>query len=361
MKPPRLAEPRLDGEHRCVRGRCSPGDAPCHLIHGTMPRKAGVRRIVEQRTNDAFPPGKPERGELAPVDLEKARRGERVPRRGSGESSRSGIRRIAPDAVALALTDRRAHTQDATGQQEHRSQAASVECDRRAGGSEVIVDERIHANPLLDPAVPVACPSGNQLGQLQRLGVVIDLLEPEEAFEPVVLVVDVERRGPPVVRRARTVDAQNDRLLGREGDALVVRVPDEPHLARLTPLPADVPGLPVDRGVARERGRRRRPRRPDDDERADGSSGEHGAHRGRPQDERDRKCRGERDGAGGDRLAAQERGRPADAGDRHRSCAERPARRDEERRWQPRNRRSRRGRARASPGSAQARTGRKTS
>ena len=106
-----LAQPGLDGEHGCVRGPM-PAAATRRAtpIHGPMPRE--TRRTTGRRTareRRASRPGSPERGERAPVDLEEARR-ERTgtSRRRSSESSRSGIRRIAPDAVALTLPDRRA-------------------------------------------------------------------------------------------------------------------------------------------------------------------------------------------------------------------------------------------------------------
>ena len=158
----------------------------------------------------------------------------------------------------------------------------------------------------------------------------IDLLEPEQALEPAVVRELVESRCSPVVRARRTVDAEDDGLPGREGDPLVVRIPDDANGARLRLLPADVPRLPVEGRIGSERRRRRGSRGSDHDERRDEATHEHGAPRRRAQEQRDREGGGERERPDGYRASPEQRGRPADRRDRDCCGGERPPRRNQQ-------------------------------
>ena len=315
---PRTACPLF--RRRASRRRTAVGTAP---IRNTRGRRRAARRSLPVR--------RAETRKHAAVHLEEAIRRRRVAGSGICEGAGTRIRRIAPHAVRLTSPDRVAHTKNAARKQEHGPEPPAVQRDRRPRGGEVVVHERLDAHALLEPVVRVARARRDESGKLETSCVVVDLIEPEEMLEPVILAEEIESRRPPVVGGGRSLDPQNDRLLGREGDARVVRVPDESHLARLSLRArmshvsqprAERPASVVADDVHAAPATTTAPTRPPTS----------AIRRSCTQDQRN----GERGGKGKrscrNCLATEERRRPADAGHRDGRSTERATRGDEKRR-----------------------------
>jgi hypothetical protein len=70
----------------------------------------------------------------------------------------------------------------------------------------MVVHQRLDLHALLEPAIGALSALRDELRQLEQAGLVIDLLEPEQALEPAIVRELVERRRSPVVRARRSVD-----------------------------------------------------------------------------------------------------------------------------------------------------------
>ena len=140
---PGLPEPRLEREDRPIGRLGLPGNAPGDVVHPSMPDEARVRRIGEEVAHNPLPALGPERREQTAVDLPEPCRGRWEPDRCLRERTRSGIRGIAPDAVAPAFGNRPVGAEDAAREQEHGAEPARIERDGRARGDEMVV----HAAP----------------------------------------------------------------------------------------------------------------------------------------------------------------------------------------------------------------------
>src|SRR5207302_3877139 len=123
--------------------------------------------------------------------------------------------------------------------------------DRDARPDEMCVPQRLDRDLLLNPALAHRGASRDE-PRLAEIAAALLLLR--RVLDPAAVDDVVQGYRAPVLRPRRRLDLQHDRLLAREVEARVVRIPDVADGDRLRGARVEVPRLPVDEGLPCEGG-----------------------------------------------------------------------------------------------------------